>query len=328
MSQDKILAPDLGLPVTPANNLGVIEPQLNSMTLTENALLTDSLDVGTIINGNLPVMHRAIELPKLENVAEGYDYTYVHKITGSIKYYELLEDGQIAESNPLGISCLVLDDTSTNEGRHGVLHSNHLGASCFISTKLEPDLALYVMERLRLRFTKKKPDAGRFGLHCLVIPTASMTLNTFVTKFSTKSNWDSCIMAANGEKADKSVNEEEPDMNLIDERLFNDANMLKLVRLLNTFSNSLSGTPRFLAERIKNEIPSHQNCSLESILELGENALFIYTFLYHLNETLDPSKYFSPLIVIENLMDLIDEMSNISEEWTIVNITKLVNEVF
>ena len=106
----------------------------------------------------------------------------------------------------------------------------------------------------------------------------------------------------------------------LSENGINDLNLCKVIRLINSFLPTLSGSMRRLAERIKRVIPSHT--TFTSLIDDQDLAFSIYVLLYHLNTTLDIKRHVSPLTFAESLLDAIDDRYNISDEWNIVNINE------
>jgi hypothetical protein len=276
----------------------------------------DGLVIGQRISGNpIPVIHRAIGLPEAAILTEQNEYVFIENETEIVKTYT-------ANETPMGISCLVLSsDSLNNDGKHGVLHSSRLGEDCFISNHLEDGRALYVLESLNLRFIKKKTDKSSSGYHCLVFPTVSMTLTQFIQQSSNGNNWHVCHAVAGAEDNDLGSS----DWENISENFTIDPGMVKLIRLLNSYACSLNGPTLGLANRIKSVIRESQ--SFTQLINSEDLAFCIYAFLHHLNETLK-NESVSSLIFVESLMDVIDSRYNISDKWTIVNITELVNKVF
>ena len=112
------------------------------------------------------------------------------------------------------------------------------------------------------------------------------------------------------------------DVDKLSEKVINDLNLCKLIRLLNSFLPTLRGSMKRLGERIKAAIPFHT--TFTSLIEGQDLTFDIYILLYHLNTTLDIKRHVSPLIFAESLLDEIDDRYNISDEWDVANITKQI----
>jgi hypothetical protein len=286
----------------------------------------NDLNVGDIFHGrDIPQFHRVISLPEACNLDKNSEYIMVNKITDMIQYYEVDNiSNQIASI--LGISVLILRDDSISEindsARHDILHSSHLGQSCFVASELQDGLCLALYEEFKLRFKKKGRDFGN-GYHALVVPIEPMTLDEFVCRFAFRSNWQVCLFAAGGHGDD----EVGKDDNTFDQISLSgvDTSLGKLIKLLNAFGVNLSGSPRRLADTIRSAIISSQRKSWDDLTENMTIASGINILLHHFCRTLDPHKHVSSAILIESLQDSLNSKYGFQDEWEVVDVAERIN---
>ncbi len=103
-----------------------------------------------------------------------------------------------------------------------------------------------------------------------------------------------------------------------------DTNISKLAKLLNDFGRELDDSILRLAVVICRAIMSLEVKVWSSLVENEDIALSIYVFLHHLNDTVDPLKEDSAIFV-EYLLDDVEEMLQLRDEWEVVNIRDKIN---
>jgi hypothetical protein len=292
--------------------------------LIGNLAYYNSINLGDTFQGqHIPHIHRAISLPKREELAEESEYVMVNKMTGMLQYYDINEiSGQV--SSILGISVLILREESFNganeEARHGVLHSSHLGQPCFVAPRLEAGLCLALYEDFKLRFKKK---SSKLGYHALVVPVEAMTLDEFVLKFAFRDNWQVCrFVAGRGNEEEEIWEDESPTKITLDGV---DTALGKLIKLLNAFGPRLNGASRRLASIIGSTIASSLTTTWDGLTSNMMIASGINVLLHHLSSSLDPHKHVSSAILIESLQDSLNSKYEFQDEWEVVNITQRVN---
>jgi len=281
------------------------------------------LNVGMIFQGeSIPSFHRAISTPESCHLDENSEYVMVNKCTGMIQYYDASDiPDQIA--CVLGISVLILSEKSISNGRHGVLHSSHLGQPCFVASGLQEGLCLAVYEEFNLKF-KKNGSASGYGYHCLVVPVDAMTLDDFVSRFASRKYWQVCSFVAGGQEGD----EVEKDDDAFHQMSISgvDTSLGKLLKLLNAFGARLRGFPRRLADSIRSLIFSSQQKSWDDLTENMTIASCIYVLLHHFCRTLNPHKHVSSAILIESLQDSLNSKYGFQDEWEVVDVAERINK--
>lgn len=281
----------------------------------------------TFLGPNIPLIHRAISLPIAKDLDENSEYVMVNKLTGILQYYNVDEISSDTVGSVLGISVLILKETSIKIvdqcARHGVLHSSHLGQPCFVAPKLHPGLCVALYENFALKF-KNKSHRGE-GYHALVVPVEAMTLDEFISRFSYRYNWQPCIFAAGGDREAEAVGADDNHAGQIS-LVGVDTALGKLIKLLNAFGGKFSGSTLRLANAIRVTIMSNPNSkSWDGLIANITIASGINVLLHHLSSTIDPLKHVSSAILIESLQDSLNSKYGFQDEWEVVNVTQRIS---
>lgn len=99
----------------------------------------------------------------------------------------------------------------------------------------------------------------------------------------------------------------------------------KLIKVLNAFSGSLSGSVRRLANTICSTITSTNAKNWNALICDMNIASGIYVLLHHLSITINSLKHVSTAILIESLQDSLNLKHGFEDEWEVVQLTERVN---
>ena len=285
----------------------------------------NGLEVGSSYSGaGLPIFHRAMAIPDLNTIHEHNEYVFVNRDTGIVKHYNTEE---ISQNTAMlhGISVLVLNESSLREETHGVLHSGHLGKPCFVSARLQDGLSLVVYEECGVRFNRKKSEPGRTGYHGLVVSVVAMTVDDLIARFSFLPNWSVCRFIADG--AINKINEDTENDIFPHTPLDGvDTPTGKLMKVLNVFGKSLTGSVRRHALGVRNVINDATEKTWNELTASDSFSCSAYLVLFYLNRTVSVSEHVGTTIMIETLMDSLDRKYGFEEEWDIINLSERINK--
>lgn len=279
------------------------------------------LTVGEVFCGDdIPhPLHWHIGIPPSDPLFEGSAYVLVNRETRHIEHY-LIPPSNMFNIPPDGVSCMIRQDP--NKPPHAVKRNILQEGGCATTTRLQPSLAAVVNQLQRSR-VNASGKLKREDYHVTVFSHIEQTVDAFIQQLS-GSNWSRCLACEPDEKKSRIGKDDECSHTAPTSKC---TELTFLLRTLAAAGNNDTCTLRDECSRLL-ELLSLQVSSTTTFAHLIQEkscAFRLYKLLYRLQDNIDP-KNVSGLTKLQILIDAIDDMWDISENWYIINLCSEINK--